>query len=231
MSASIRVLSTKKLQSNQKQYLLNAGFAVIDADFISIEPLPFSVEASAYDMLIFSSQNAVEQVLSIQEEIKDKPVLCVGEKTKKMLVEHGFTVVAQALSAEELIGCIEDKYFANRFIFFCGKQKLDTIPHFLKTKKIQHTLVEVYETHTNSLTILSKADVLLFFSPSGVKSFLKNNKITDETCFCIGQTTAKALEHLTNKIIIASQPSVENVIVQVINYLGCQASKGQNDNA
>jgi len=37
--------------------------------------------------------------------------------------------------------------------------------------------------------------------------------------FCIGETTAEALEeHEINHIIIANQPSVENVIDEVIEY-------------
>jgi uroporphyrinogen-III synthase len=42
------------------------------------------------------------------------------------------------------------------------------------------------------------------------------NKIKNEICFCIGNTTAEALEKTTRNIIIADQPSVENVIEDVI---------------
>jgi uroporphyrinogen-III synthase len=42
------------------------------------------------------------------------------------------------------------------------------------------------------------------------------NKIKNEICFCIGNTTAEALEKITRNIIIADQPSVENVIEDVI---------------
>ncbi len=37
-------------------------------------------------------------------------------------------------------------------------------------------------------------------------------------CFCIGTTTAKALEHKTKNILIASHPTVENVIEQALEY-------------
>jgi uroporphyrinogen-III synthase len=45
------------------------------------------------------------------------------------------------------------------------------------------------------------------------------NSINDEACFCIGETTAEALENKkVKKIIIAEKPSVESVIAQAIEY-------------
>ena len=76
----------------------------------------------------------------------------------------------------------------------------------------------VYETKQKSYKINQAFDGILFFSPSGVKSFLENNALDNKTCFCIGTTTAKALENRTKNIIIASQPTVENVIDEVIKY-------------
>ena len=61
-------------------------------------------------------------------------------------------------------------------------------------------------------------DGVLFYSPSGVNSFLENNTLGNKTCFCIGTTTAKALENKTKNIVIASQPTVEHVIDEVIKY-------------
>ena len=43
--------------------------------------------------------------------------------------------------------------------------------------------------------------------------------IKNEICFCIGETTAETLEHKNfNNIVIAENPSVENVITEVIEY-------------
>lgn len=58
-----------------------------------------------------------------------------------------------------------------------------------------------------------------FFSPSAVESYLKLNTIKDELCFCIGETTAEALEK--NKIknrIISAKPTMEQLILDVISY-------------
>ena len=58
---------------------------------------------------------------------------------------------------------------------------------------------------------------ILFFSPSGVASYLKDNTIKKETCFCIGETTAEALQKITKNVIIAKNPTIEDVIEECIN--------------
>lgn len=217
MGKEIRVISTKKLVINQKQFLLNAGFKVMDEDFISIKPIPFEINETC-DILIFTSQNTVQNILKFKDQLILKPVLCVGIKTKLMLESHGFTVLNAQPEASELIKIIENEYLDKSFTFFCGTSRLDTIPNFLTEKNLKHEIIEVYKTIETPITIQSKMDSILFFSPSGVSSFIKENFITDEICFCIGNTTAKAVEKYSKNIVIANQPTVENVIIQCINY-------------
>ncbi len=214
---NIGILATKRLAPNQKQFLLNAGFWVMDEDFIAVNPLYFE-SSDLQDVVIFTSQNAVVQVVTQKENIRHKPVLCVGEKTKKLLLDHGFSVLDCLSNAEELVETIEKKYWDKSFTFFCGKTKLDTIPQFFKERQLPHQIIEVYETLETPIKIAPKMDGILFFSPSGVSSYMKKNKITTEICFCIGSTTATAVEPFTRNIIMANQPTVENVIIQCINY-------------
>ena len=217
MVQKIGILSTKKLAINQKRFLLNAGFVVIDEDFITTRPLSFEMPI-LNDILIFTSQNAVQNVLQHKIELIKKPVICVGEKTKNLLQKNGFIVLNTQPEAKQLIQEIKSKYFDKSFTFLCGKSKLETIPTFLKKNKLKHTIIEVYETIETPIKIGIKMNGLLFFSPSGVSSFTKENTITNEMCFCIGNTTAKAVEKYSKNIIIAHQPTVENVIIQCINY-------------
>ena len=214
---NIGILATKRLAPNQKQFLLNAGFWVMDEDFIAVNPLYFE-SSDLQDVVIFTSQNAVVQVVTQKENIRHKSVLCVGEKTKQLLLDHGFSVLDCLSNAEELVETIEKKYWDKSFTFFCGKTKLDTIPQFFKERKLAHQIIEVYETLETPIKIAPKMDGILFFSPSGVSSYMKENKITTEICFCIGSTTATAVEPFTRNIIMANQPTVENVIIQCINY-------------
>ncbi|WP_298222349.1 uroporphyrinogen-III synthase [Flavobacterium sp.] len=219
MEPQVRILSTKKLSPNHKQYLLNADFSVIEADFIGIEYKNFSI-GQPNEFLIFTSQNAVESVLKNKDytEILHKRCFCVGEKTKALLEESGFVVLVYADYAAELASLICNKYQKQTFTFFSGNLRKDILPEAMQLAQIAFEEIVVYETVYTPQEITSKPDGILFLSPSAIESYVQLNKITDQVCFCIGQTTAEAAEKYTDNIVIAQQPSVENVIVQCIKY-------------
>lgn len=219
MPDTTRILSTKKLLPNQKQFLLNAGFTVVESDFIKTETIAFDLN-QLQEYLIFTSQNAVHSVLQHPEvaELKQKDVFCVGLKTKALLEENGFKVIAYTGYASDLAEIITLVYPKGSYSFFSGNLRKDTLPDALKEVNIPLKEVNVYNTILTPNKINSKADGILFFSPSGVESYLKDNTITAETCFCIGTTTAEALDTITKNIVIANQPTIENTIIQCINH-------------
>ena len=220
MQNQIRIVATKKLPERQKQQLLSANFSVLDEDFISIQNKDFEIE-NINDCLIFTSQNAVESVLRNKKiaEIKTKKCFCVGEKTKALLEENDFEVIADSDYAAELASSICNHYSKNSFTFFCGNIRRDVLPEALRLAQITLDEIEVYETVITTHKIDFTPDGILFFSPSAVESYLRENKIEDESCFCIGNTTAEALKYVTPNRIIANQPTLESVIMKCIeNY-------------
>jgi uroporphyrinogen-III synthase len=58
----------------------------------------------------------------------------------------------------------------------------------------------------------------MFFSPSAVEVIYRIIKSKKEICFCIGSTTASALEAKKIKILIPEIPTVEDVIIEVIQH-------------
>ena len=220
MSKQINIVSTKKLLPLQKQLLSDAGISVLEEDFIETKIKNFEL-SKVHENLIFTSQNAVHSILqhSNCDELKGKSVFCVGMKTKELLTENGFDVVAYTGYASDLAEIISLIYSSESFTFFSGNLRRDVIPNTLKENGITFNEIEVYETDITSKKMTSKQDGILFFSPSGVESYFKLNSIKDETCFCIGETTAETLVNKKVKnIIIAEKPSVESVITQVIEY-------------
>ncbi|MEG2100371.1 MAG: uroporphyrinogen-III synthase [Flavobacterium sp.] len=218
MAKSIQILSTKILSPVQKQELTKVGIEVIEADFIKTENKPFELK-NLNESLIFTSQNAVRSVLSNpkSEELKSKNVYCVGLKTKILLSENGFNVVAYTGYAADLAEIITLIYRNESYTFFSGNLRRDTLPTALKEAEIKLNEIQVYETSLQPQKIKASIDAILFYSPSGVESYLKENTIKKEICFCIGETTAEALHKITKNIIIADQPTVEDVIEDVIN--------------
>ncbi|KRB54882.1 uroporphyrinogen-III synthase [Flavobacterium sp. Root186] len=218
MAKSIQILSTKKLSGEQKQALTDANLEVIDTDFIQTQNKSFELK-DLNENLIFTSQNAVHSVLSHPkaEELKSKNVFCVGLKTKILLSESGFNVVAYTGYASDLAEIITLIYSNESYTFFSGNLRRDTLPNALKEAGIKLNEIQVYDTSLTPQKIKTAVDAILFFSPSGVESYLKDNTIKKETCFCIGETTADALHKITKNIIIADQPTVEDVIEDVIH--------------
>ncbi len=219
MKTKICVLSTKKLQSNQKQFLLNAGFLVIEADFIKISFVPFQLKTIP-TLLLFTSQNAVKSVLQNEnaETLKQIPTVCVGSKTKMLLQENGFKVLETQEYAENLAPIIQQKYSSAQIAFFAGNLRRDVLPDAMRKSNISFEEYTVYQNLANPIEIQAKTDALLFFSPSGIHSYLQQNTIENQTCFCIGTTTAATLNGITNNIVIANKQTVENVIIQCVNY-------------
>ena len=217
--AAARVLSTKKLQPNQKHYLLNAGLSVIEADFIGVNYKPFTIQHTNTN-LIFTSKNAFKSFLLNDNAVKfkDSVIFCVGSKTKETIEKNGYTVLAYADTAEQLSDIIIKDHADESFTFFSGSMRRDILPDALAKANITVDEVEVYETVLTPHTIKAQPDGLLFFSPSAIASYLSANAITTEVCFCIGATTAAALNGTTNNVIVANKPSVENVIIQCINH-------------
>jgi len=219
MENQIRIVSTKKLSPNQKQYLLNADFAVIEADFIEVVSKEFTYEHDN-DYLIFTSQNAVISVLKNKKasELKTIKSFCVGEKTRTLLEQNGFEVILHSEYAAELASVICNQFSKSSFTFFSGNLRRNILPEAMQLANIKYDEIGVYQTILTPHQIQSKPDGLLFFSPSAVESYLLENKISDEVCFCIGKTTAEALTKTTQNCIIANHPTVENVIIQCLNY-------------
>lgn len=213
----MKILSTKILTDSQKKPLIEAGLELIENDFISTQIKSFELK-NINESLIFTSQNSVESILQHPEleKLKSKKVYCVGIKTKNLLAENGFEVIAYTGYAADLAEIITLIYKSESYTFFSGNKRRDTLPNALKEAGVKFNEIEVYETTLTPQKIKGTVDAVLFFSPSAVESYLTDNKLKNEICFCIGETTASALENKTKNIIVADQPTIEDVIEAVI---------------
>lgn len=213
------ILSTKRLNFQQKEQLLREGFKVIDENFIEVETINFRANTD-FDILIFTSQNAVESITKnhIFPILQKKKAICVGEKTKIKLQHSGFEVLDCTAYAEDLTQIIEQKYFNKSFLFFCGNLRSNILPDFFKKHRLTYCEVIVYKTTKTPKPINEKLDGILFFSPSGVESFLQKNSLSTEQLFCIGKTTANALKNFPQPCTIAPFPTQEHTIEKCIEF-------------
>lgn len=219
MLANPTIVSTKKLALSQKNHLLNADCSLIEADFISISYQKIQLKKIP-ELVIFTSKNALRAIASqegLKEALQNLPCACVGMKTKQLAQEMGFDVVVYADYAKNLVESL-DSFQGKSVAFFAGNIRRNTLPDFLKNNSFDYEEYTVYTTEKTPKKIEGKYEGVLFFSPSAVESFLEKNTIEQQICFCIGTTTAEALEPYTNQIICAKKPTIENTLIRAISY-------------
>ena len=214
------ILSTKILSLAQKERLLNAGISVVSYDAIKIEIASFKIDTSCQN-LIFTSKNAVTAFLQNIGKVNIVDIsqfrcFCVGEKTASLLQENGLKVVEKANYSSELAEIIVNLHKNDSFVFFCGNLRRDELPDRLRENKIVCEEIPAYATQLNVKKFDRHFDGVLFFSPSGVESYITSNTLGKSTAFCIGTTTAATVQAISDNMVIANKPTIENVLVQVI---------------
>lgn len=215
-------LSTKKLSPSQRDLLINAGVSLVEYNAINIEFVPFR-SVSNIENAIITSQNTV---LSIQDSaqmtggIRIQNCFCVGEKTKALLEENGQKVIKMTEYASELSEYLVKNHKNDSFHFFCGNIRSDVIPSALKENNIAFEEIEVYKTTLSPKKFERQFDAILFFSPSGVRSFYEeNNPRVHSVAVCIGTTTAAEAKKYNDKVVISNSTTVESVIAKTVKTL------------
>jgi len=212
----MRILSTKKLKLNQRELLLHAGASFVAYDAIKIEFLGIEIP-SEIENAIFTSQNGVR---SIQNSVCSiHKCFCVGQKTKLLLEEKGLNVVKMSEYGAELADFIVKNHKKDTFHFFCSEQRLNEIPDRLKQAGVELIESNTYRTVLNPKKFSQNWDGILFFSPSGVQSFISENSIKDSIAFCIGTTTAAEAKKYTENVVVSNATSVESVIAKAVKTL------------
>jgi uroporphyrinogen-III synthase len=210
------VLSTKNLTEAQKNLILQAGFSLTAYNAIN------TVELTNLDYLKkYQAQNAIitsQKTISILKKWKVdlENVFCVGAKTASKLKPFNAEIVEKKNYGKHLAEVISHQYSDLKFDLFCGKLRNEELPEILKKNKVNFKEHHLYETLSNPKEFKRFFDAILFFSPSGVKSYYENNKFKGERIICIGKTTASAAKEIATQVEIASKPSIESVIVKLV---------------
>ena len=210
------VLSTKKLSLSQKQLLLNAGIGLVEYDAIQIEFIDFKTDNRAFKNAVITSKNTAKAIL--KKDLKIGNCFCVGEKTASLLRKNNYNIAEIADYGVNLAQIIVGEYPKEKFAFFCGSERREELPGILKKNSVKFDEIQVYKSSLKPKQIEREFEGILFFSPSGVKSFVSKNKLNKSIAFCIGSTTASEAKKHTSNIVTANKPSIENVIVQAAKY-------------
>ena len=214
------IYSTKKLTNDQVAKFHDDVVAQSN-DSVKINPnrLTKSIVRNEIENVIITSQNAVEALLTnfSAVELQFKNIYCVGRKTKRLIEKRIGKVKHYEQYAKDLANHMVEFMDGSEATFFCSNLRLDTIPNILEENNIKVNEVEAYETKFDAEKVEGDLDGVMFYSPSTVQSFLKQNKAKG-IAFCIGETTATEARKYFEEVRVAKVPLVESVVELVNEY-------------
>ena len=212
------ILSTKKLDVGLRERIVHNGLAYMEYDAIHVNPVSFELPAPK-DYVIFSSKNAVKTVLKSAYALANTQVLCVGKQSEELLFKKNIKTIKTAKNMAELVIFIEKIAKNASFLHFCGNRRLPLLAKKMTAWKANFKQIVVYNTTPNVKKINAAPDAILFYSPSGVESHTNINTIGNSSCFCIGETTAKALPEQPKKLVVLENPSIQTLVAKAIQHL------------
>lgn len=233
MNKYLTILSTKILHPAVTDEGEKYGIKFLCLNFIEtsiyVNPaLSKSIE-NANPYLVFTSSKAVEGYLKnsdkkIMYDIQKKIFCLQGETLKAAEMINNSVVRGTAKDAASLAQVIIDNNGITAVSFICGKSRRDELPELLKNHNITVEEIEMYQTCATGKNVKENYEAILFFSPGAAESYFQTNVLRSNIpCFCIGDTTAAAVNlHTHNQIIISAESSQQSIINSVIQHYNLQ---------
>jgi len=215
------IFSTKNLSITQTS-VLKSHIGITMSDFITIQfnRLKPGIVKNNISNIVFTSQSAVESLLNSfdRSELNFTNIYCVGRRTKRLIERNIGKVNHVENNAKKLANYLLENLNTHEITFFCGNKRRDELPAILTKNNIAVNEIECYKTILTPNKVDEKFKGILFYSPTGIESYLKKNSANTEVVFCIGETTAtEARKHFKN-VIVAKLPTSESVLKSVNNY-------------
>jgi uroporphyrinogen-III synthase len=216
------------------------GVRVVFRPFIKIDPVNAKefraqrISILDYSAIIFTAKTAIDHFFRLSEELR----IQIPETMKYFCITEAIAVYLQKYiifrkrkifypasgKMEDLIIYI-NKHNKESFLMPVSDVHKDDLIKLLDDKKIKYNKAIMYRTVSNDFTPEETFDydILLFFSPAGIASLLKNFPEFDQSATAIGTfgpTTAKAVRDAGLRLDIeAPNPESPSMAAALENYL------------
>ncbi|MGX5818367.1 uroporphyrinogen-III synthase [Chitinophaga lutea] len=213
--------------------------------FIRVEGVPGKdfrkqkVDIVNYSAVIFTSRNAVDHFFRICEELKvkvsqDCKYFCITEAValylQKFILYRKRKVFYGADGSTKSLLEVMNKHRENeKFLFPSSDSQKKDIEEWMKANKCDYATASLYKTVSNDVKDVLKTeyDMIVFFSPYGVKSLFENVpqfKQNGTHIGAFGPTTCGAVEEhglrLDVKAPAPQAPSMVAALEQFLQGLG-----------
>jgi len=216
--------------------------------FIKVEPLSAKefrqqrVSILDYSAIIFTARTAVDHFFKLCEELRitipeTMKYFCITETIavylqKYIIYRKRKVFFAPSGHLDDLIKLV-GKHPKEKYLIPVSDVHKGDLMVGLDTKKINYKTATMYRTVSNNFTEEEKFDydMLVFFSPSGISSLLKNFpkfKQKDIRIGCFGPTTAKAAIDAGLRLDIeAPTPEAPSMTAALEQYLKNELGNGK----
>ena len=170
-----------------------------------------------HDAVIFTSKNAMDHYFGMMEKLRLRipdftKYFCVSEAIAHYLQNFITYRKRKIFTGEQTLASlipIMQKQKDSKFLFPCSDVLKKQMNKSLEESELEYTKAQMYKVACSDLSDLNdvKYDVLVFFSPTGIKSLLENfpEFVQGETRLAVfGPTTIKSVEDNGLRVDIAA---------------------------
>ena len=191
------------------------------------------VDLGVHSAVIFTSKTAIDHYFRMAEETRTSfadtmKYFCISEATayylQKYIVYRKRKIFYGNGKIADLID-IMNKHKDEIFLLPLSAAHKEEIPVLLKEASFQFSKAVLYRTECSDLSDLADVnyDVLVFYSPSGIKSLFQNFpdfEQNDTKIASFGAKTAKAAEEAGLRLdITAPQPQAPSMTMALENFI------------
>jgi len=236
------LVSQPKPETDKSPYFDLAKKCSVKIDFrafIHVEGVPAAdfrkdrINLADHTAIILTSRNSVDHFFRICSEMRvtvpeTMKYFCISESTayylQKYVVYRKRKIFHGKQTFSDLIDIIK-KHKEEKFLLPCSDIHKEEVPDILDQHKIEYTKAIIYKTVCSDLSDLADVnyDVLVFFSPSGIKSLFQNFpnfKQNKTRIAAFGPTTAKAVEEAGLRLDIhAPTPNAPSMTMALEQYI------------
>ena len=179
--------------------------------------LDVQIDFSGYDILMFTSKQAVRSIEQLNPKWKELPCLAIGPATARVIAKLGGRVIynPESFYGERLGKDIIQKFQSKKILYLRPKEVFFDVKQFLYNGGMEITEHIIYKTSCLKYTNADKPckdAIIVFTSPSTIQCFFKNFD-WDESYIAvvIGESTKKHLP-ANIKCVVADEPLIEACI-------------------
>lgn len=191
------------------------------------------IDLNQFTAIILTSRNSVDHFFRVAEEMRfkvpdDMKYFCQSEAVafylQKYVVYRKRKIYVGKRTFQEL-GALIKKYKDEKFLLPSSDVLKPMVPETLDELKVDWKRAILYKTVMSDLSDLRDVyyDILVFFSPEGIKSLFKNFpdfKQNDTRIAVFGNTTVKAATEAGLRIDIeAPTPEAPSMTMALENYI------------